>query len=100
MAKEIVWSLRAQNNRKEIFTYWNNRNKSNLYSLKLNSLFIDAANLIAKFPKIGKPTGYKETRVKLVRDYLMIYKEEDTFVSIVTIWDGRQNPLKLEKILR
>ena len=100
MAKEIVWSLMAQNNRKEIFTYWNKRNKSNLYSLKSNSLFIDAVNLIAKFPKIGKPTGYKETRVKLVRDYLIVYKEEDTFVSIVTIWDGRQNPLKLEKILR
>ncbi len=60
MAKEIVWSLKAQNNRKEIFTYWNNRNKSNLYSLKLNSLFIDAATLIAKFPKIGNRPGLKK----------------------------------------
>ena len=100
MAKKIIWSLKAQNNRKEIFTYWNQRNKSNRYSLKLNLLFIEAANLVAKFPKIGKPTGYKETRVKLVRDYLMIYKEEETFIIIVTIWDGRQNPMKLESIIR
>jgi len=100
MAKKIIWSLKAQNNRKEIFNYWNHRNQSNLYSLKLNLLFIEAANLIAKFPRIGKPTGYKETRVKLVRDYLMIYKEEETFIIIVTIWDGRQDPLKLERILK
>ena len=100
MAKKIIWSSKAQNNRKEIFTHWNHRNKSNLYSLKLNLLFVDAINLIAKFPKIGKPTGYKETRVKLVRDYLMIYKEEESFIIIVTIWDGRQDPLKLEKILK
>jgi toxin YoeB len=71
MAKKIIWSLKAQNNRKEIFNYWNHRNQSNLYSLKLNLLFIEAANLIAKFPKIGKPTGYKETRVKSDIDLLV-----------------------------
>ena len=100
MAKQIIWSLKAQNDRKAIFTYWNNRNQSNLYSLKLNFLLIEAANLISKFPKIGKPTGYRETRVKLVRDYLMIYKEEETFIIIVTIWDGRQDPLKLVQLLK
>ncbi len=100
MAKKIIWSLNAQNDRKAIFAYWNNRNQSNLYSLKLNFLFIEAANLISKVPKIGKPTGYRETRVKLIRDYLMIYKEEETFIIVVTIWDGRQDPLKLVKILK
>ena len=99
MAKKIIWSLKAQNDRKAIFTYWNNRNQSNLYSLKLNFLFIEAANLISKVPKIGKPTGYRETRVKLIRDYLMIYKEEETFIIVVTIWDGRQDPLKLVQML-
>jgi len=63
-------------------------------------LIIEAAIIIAKFPKIGKPTGYKETRVKLVRDYLIVYKEEEEHIVIVTIWDVRQDPLKLEKILK
>jgi len=100
MAKKIIWSSKAQKDRKEIFTYWNNRNKSNYYSIKLNLLFVEATNLIARFAKIGKPTGYKETRVKLVRDYLMIYKEEERHIIIVTIWDGRQDPLKLVNVLQ
>ena len=100
MAKKIVWSAKAQNDRKEILLYWKERNKSILFSKKLNQLFNDATNSISKFPKIGKLTGYKDTRVKIVRDYLMVYKEYDSFISIITIWDGRQNPLKLVKILQ
>lgn len=99
MAKKIVWSEAAQNDRKEILLYWKNRNKSLVYSKKLNKLFNDAAEIIAKFPKIGKPSGYKDSRIKIVKDYLLVYKESETFVSIITIWDARQNPLKLTKIL-
>lgn len=100
MVKKIAWSAKAQSDRKEIFRYWNERNKSTSYSGKLNYLFEDAANLIAKFPKIGKPSGYKDTRIKIVRDYLLVYKEYKDLVLIITVWDGRQNPLTLKKILR
>ena len=99
MAKKITWSETAQNNRKEILLYWINRNKSLTYSRKLNKLFNDAAEIIATYPKIGKPSGYKDSRIKIVRDYRLIYKEFETFISIITIWDARQNPLKLDKIL-
>lgn len=100
MVKKIIWSAKAQNDRKEILLYWKARNKSSAYSVKLNHLFNDAANSIVKFPNIGKLTGYKDTRVKIVRDYLMVYKEYDSVITIITIWDGRQDPLKLEKILQ
>jgi hypothetical protein len=30
----------------------------------------------------------------------MVYKELDTRIVIITIWDGRQHPLKLKKILQ
>lgn len=99
MAKKIVWSQKAQNDRKEILLYWKNRNKSIVYSIKLNELFNDAAEIIATFPKIGKPSGYKDSRIKIVKNYLLVYKEFNSFISIITIWDTRQNPLKLEKIL-
>ncbi len=100
MAKKIVWSIKAQNDRKEIFTYWNARNQSTVYSRKLNVLIIEAIKAISNFPNIGKLTGYKNTRVKIVRDYLIVYKELDSEIIILTIWDSRQNPLKLQKILQ
>jgi addiction module RelE/StbE family toxin len=100
MVKKIVWSAKAQSDRREIFLYWNQRNKSTSYSRKLNYLFIDAANQIAKFPKIGKPSGYKDSSIKIVRDYLIVYKEYEDLILIITVWDGRQNPLTLKKILQ
>jgi plasmid stabilization system protein ParE len=101
MARQVIWSLRAQADRKDIFNYWNKRNKTNLYSIKLNALFKAAVKLIAEYPEIGKPTNDKNARFKIVRDYLIFYElnEEDELI-ILTIWDSRQNPRKLEKILQ
>ncbi len=100
MAKKIIWSRNAQNDRKEILAYWNNRNKSTFYSIKLNTLFNEAAELISKYSKTGKIAGYNETRIKIVREYLMVYRETETSIFIITIWDGRQDPLKLKKIIK
>ena len=100
MAKQVVWTLRAQDDRKKILNYWRQRNKSAVFSIKLNQLFINTINLIADFPKIGKPTSDNNARIKIIKDYLMIYQETDTTIYILTIWDSRQNPEKLEEILK
>ena len=99
MAKEVVWSLRAQKERKEILEYWRLRNKSNTYSRKLNQLFKESVKLITDFPQIGKPTDDINTRIKIVRDYLIIYEETETQIQILTIWDSRQDPDKLKNII-
>jgi len=100
MAKQVVWSLRAQDDRKNILSYWVQRNKSNTYSKKLNLLFKEAVNTIRDFPKIGKLTDDRNARIKVVRDYLIIYEETETTIYILTVWDGRQDPAELVKVLR
>ncbi len=101
MVKQIVWSRRAQTDRKYILKYWNKRNKSTHYSRKLNGLFKEAVKLIADYPEIGKPTDDKNARIKIVKDYLVIYEvDEKDRLLILTIWDSRQDPKKLERILR
>jgi len=99
MAKQVIWSARAQQDRKEILNYWIQRNRSNIYSKKLNTLFKNATKIISEFPKIGKLTDDKTLRIKIVRDYLMIYQETQTQIHILTIWDSRRDPDKLEKIV-
>ena len=39
MVRRLIWSVEARNSRKSIFEYWNNHNKSKVYSNKLNLLF-------------------------------------------------------------
>jgi plasmid stabilization system protein ParE len=99
MARQVIWSLRAQDDRKKIFTYWNHRNKSNAYSKKLNGLFKEAISLLKKYPNIGRQTTDKLVRVKIVRDYLIIYEATEKEIFILTIWDSRQDPEELTKIL-
>jgi len=99
MARKVVWSLRAQNDRKQIFTYWNKQNNSNIYSKKLNILFVEAVDLILKFPSIGKLTNDQSARIKVVDNYLIIYEEINDLIFILTIWDSRQNPNELKNIL-
>lgn len=100
MAKQIVWSRRAQRDRKEILEYWRVRNKSNTYSKRLNGLFRESVKIITDFPEIGKPTDQANTRIKIVKDYLIIYEETETQILILTIWDSRQDPGKLKEVLR
>jgi toxin YoeB len=98
MAKKIIWSLRAHTDRKDILHYWNQRNKSKRYSIKLNKLFKDAIKIVSIYPKIGRPTNLENVRIKIVKDYLIIYEELESEIHILTIWDSRQDPIKLQAI--
>jgi toxin YoeB len=100
MVKQIIWSRLAVQNRKSILAYWINRNKSNTYSLRLNQIFEDTAELISKHPLIGKSTDYPDIRIKIVRDYYVTYRETETTIEILTLWDYRQDPEKFEKIIK
>ncbi len=56
MAKQVIWSKKALAERLEILEYWNNRNKSNRYSKKLDALFLEKIELVTLHPLIGKKT--------------------------------------------
>ncbi len=99
MVKKVIWSKEAALDRKQIIVYWNKRNKSTLYGKKLRLLFDIAIKRIQLIPTIGKNTNYEGVRVKLVRDYFIVYKELFDCIRIIAIWDCRQNPIKFEKII-
>ena len=79
--------------------YWNKKNKSNLYSLKLNKLLIEATELLASHPLTGRSTNIQNVRVKIIRDFLMVYSFTDTDIQILAIFDTRQNPDIFEDIV-
>ncbi len=90
MAKRTVkWTEKANFERKEILDYWINRNKSKTYSIKLNKLFVEAVNKIARFPTTGRKTDFDENiRLKIVKDYLLFYEYDDIQLKILSVWDG------------
>ena len=98
--KQIIWAPRAQQDRLKILEYWLQRNKSIDYSRKLYDLINSATELLSVYPEIGKPTDIENVRVKIVRDYLIIYENKKDRIEILTIWDGRRDPKKLDKLLK
>jgi addiction module RelE/StbE family toxin len=99
MVRQVIWAERAQKERIVIFTYWNNRNESFTYSKKLNELIKDSLKLISKHPLIGQPTRKSNVRVKVLRDYLIVYEVTAEEIIVLSLWDCRQNPKEFRKII-
>lgn len=94
MVRQIVWTERAQKERIEILTFWNNHNKSNSYSKKLNNLIRESLRLISRHPFIGKPTNKENVKIKILKNYLLIYEITSNEIIVLSVWDCRQKPLK------
>ena len=92
MARRIVWTTFARISRKEIFLYWNNRNKSTIYSRKLNFLFQEALIIIAKYPQLSVASNNENIRLKIVSHFEVIYHVSEKQITVIDIWDTRQNP--------
>ncbi|MEM8940202.1 MAG: type II toxin-antitoxin system RelE/ParE family toxin [Bacteroidota bacterium] len=92
--------MRAHQDRLDILEYWINRNKSKTYSEKLYSLISLAIELIAEHPEIGRLTDEPEIRLKVIRDYYLVYEDDGECLNLLSIWDTRQDPIKLKKLLK
>ena len=97
MAKRtVIWSLRAINDKLEIYQYWIERNHSTRYAEKLEDLFNEVLELTSLFPKAGIQTEIENVRFRTVRDYKLIYRISDESIEVITIWDNRRNPNDLK----
>ena len=94
MSRSVLFSLQAEENLDKILAYWDNRNKSAVFSGKLTAEILSKAEQLAKYPEMGKPTsliGFKEIRVN---NYRLVYEYDDSVLGIVAIQDLRQEYLK------
>lgn len=96
MAKKIIWTKKANEERKEILDYWIQRNQSKTYSIKLNKLIVETLTRLSVQPELGRKTDIENVRVKLVRDYLLFYEINKLDLIVLSIWDGRKNELNLK----
>lgn len=92
--RKIVWTDFAKESRLAIFSYWNNRNKSTTYSRKLNVLFQESLKQVLQLPESSKKTNNQNIRMKIASHFEMIYHISEDTITVLDIWDTRQNPEK------
>ena len=89
--RKIIWTITANLERKEILEYWILRNKSKRFSVRLNYLILQTLEVLRENPTIGRRTNIDNVRVKLIREYLLLYEFTDAELIILSIWDARRN---------
>jgi plasmid stabilization system protein ParE len=95
MVRQIMITLLADEDKNDILAYWIKRNKSNVYSNKLNLLFNNAIDSIQENYLLGKRTMDDSVRYVTVSNYLIYYQFDEQFIYILRFWDGRQDFDKL-----
>ena len=93
MAKyKVEWSFEARLDLIDILEFYRIRNKSSLYSKKLNSKITKSIKLISKNPLIGLHSQIDTVRALITGDYQIIYEIFDNVILIIMIWDCRRDP--------
>ena len=92
--REIIWSLRAQSELKEILDFYNKRNGNSNYSLKLLDEIEDLLETLIQNEFIGRLTSNKKTRVIVMKVYLIFYDINADKIEILSFWDNRQDETK------
>ena len=58
VVRKLKWTATAIKQRNAIFEYWNSRNKSDLYSKKLNLKIKESTTLLKLPPELGIETTF------------------------------------------
>lgn len=91
-ARKIIWTKDALRERIYILDYWRKRNKSNVYSRKLDKLFIEKLEKVSRSPFIGRKSEVRNIRSVVVRNNLLVYEIFDNEIVVLSVWEGHQNP--------
>lgn len=100
MAAKLTWSERADRELHDILCYWENRNGSPTYSTKLYGLINHSLEMVCSFSLSGQMTTTEGVRSVIVKDYRILYELRPDEIYVMTIFDTRQDPKKLEVLPR
>jgi len=92
--KKIVWSTRASVELKQILEFYNKRNGSTAYSLRIINEVDYLLKILSKNELAGRLTSNKYTRVIPMKFYLIFYEVTPSIIEIVSFWDNRQDSKK------
>ena len=92
--KSIVWSRRAHQEVLQILAFYNNRNKSSVYSDKLFGELEEVLKSISKNAFLRRLANNKTTRLFPFGNFIIFYEIYEDEILFASFWDNRQNESK------
>jgi toxin ParE1/3/4 len=104
MALSVFWTQTAEIQLAEIFQYYKDV-ASETIAKRIVVEIVDATIQLENFPETGQIEELllkrkNEYRYIVQGNYKIIYWIDDRFVKIATVFDCRQNPKKLKKVVK
>ena len=96
---KVNWLPKAEIEYYNILLYWIENNQTESYSERIEEEVRKITFMLRRNPKIGTivDNNYNLRRVIVLRNYSMYYHiiEETQTIEILSFWDNRNNPKKL-----
>ncbi len=100
---QIKWFDKAIIEQKKIVEYWIENNQSDTYARKIYNEVQKIEKFLMSAPYIGSPTKYNNVRKYVfLKNFSLFYKVDKSNQTcyIIYFWDNRQNPKKLNSIIK
>jgi len=96
----VIWSDSAIDELREIYDYYYYKAGKNVAD-KLTNTIVDRSLDLEKTPRIGQIEELlthlqKEIRYLVSGNYKIVYLIDENLITIATVFDCRQNPVKLK----
>lgn len=90
--RKIIWSEPARQEFIRILDFYNQRNSSPKYSIKLSKKIKTIVSHLKRNPFLGIPSNNENIRVIIIEVFLIFYHISDNQIDILSICDSRMNP--------
>lgn len=97
--KKIIWTTNADNQLFEIMYYYSQRNKSDIYSLKLQSEIKEKLSKLEFSISLPKKTSLKNVYYFTHKHISILFSIEELDIIVLLAWDERRNPNTLKIFL-
>lgn len=87
----LTWSPEARIQWKNILDFFNKRNKSPDYSIKLDRSLNRILTLLCDYPEWGQETSRKSIRRHCFENYAVFYRVVNETLEVTAIVDARQD---------
>ncbi len=98
VGRKLKWSPQARSELRDIIAFYNRRNGSNAYGIKLGNLIDEKVRLYFMNPEWEQMQGLFQRRSFVCEKFQIFYRFTETEFEVTKVWDTRRNPkdLKLE----
>lgn len=97
--KKIIWTRKTTLQLFSVMDYYADRNKSDVYSLKLESEIKSKLANLDFSVAIPKKTSLENVYYFTHKHIRLLFSIEDKSIVVIMVWDERRNPDSLDSFL-